>query len=346
VLLVGALLVAIALVVARSAPGDSAEARASRLARELRCPVCQGLSVADSFEPTSEAIRAEINERVADGQSDAEILQVMVDRYGEDILLRPPSGGIGALAWGVPVAVLVLGAGGVLFAVRRWSRNRASTDGATAGGPPARRVLTVGVLVVVAVVAAAAAAQAVGERRPGEAATGNSSARAQTSGDSEEELRAAVEARPDDYAPRIALARFLLNNDPAGALREFDAAAALDPARAEPVAYGGWIVALVADRADEPDDRALLLERAVDRLDAAIEIDPEYEDAYVFKGLVLYQFLDDPAGAVPMFQRFLALAPQDHPMRGTVLSALERALDDAERGTETSSTIPPTTQEP
>jgi cytochrome c-type biogenesis protein CcmH len=114
--------VGVAVLVTRSRPDDSPEARARRIERELRCPVCEGLSVADSFEATSRAIRADIARRLEAGESDAEIRQAYVDRYGEDILLRPAGDGIGIVAWGLPVAVLVLGAGGLVLALRRWSR--------------------------------------------------------------------------------------------------------------------------------------------------------------------------------------------------------------------------------
>jgi len=99
---------------------DAARARA--LAEEFRCPECQGLSAADSSAPTARAMRADIRDRVAAGQSDAEIRQAMVDRFGESILLKPEGGGLGLLVWGLPVAALVLGAGGLALALRRWRR--------------------------------------------------------------------------------------------------------------------------------------------------------------------------------------------------------------------------------
>lgn len=100
----------------------SAAARAHDLATELRCPECQGLSVADSNAPTSKAIRADIKRRIADGQSDEEIRQVYVDDYGEDILLSPQSSGIGLIVWVLPVLVLALGAAGIWFALARARR--------------------------------------------------------------------------------------------------------------------------------------------------------------------------------------------------------------------------------
>jgi cytochrome c-type biogenesis protein CcmH len=115
-----AVVVAIALAVVLWPNGDqSPAARARELATEVKCPECQGLSVAESQAPTSRAIRADIKRRIADGQSDAEIRQAYVDDYGEDILLSPQDSGISLIVWVLPVVVLVLGAAGIVFALRR-----------------------------------------------------------------------------------------------------------------------------------------------------------------------------------------------------------------------------------
>jgi len=106
--------------------GDaSPSARVRSLAEEFRCPECEGLSVADSSAPTSRAMRADIRERVADGESDAEIRQAMIDRFGESVLLKPEGDGIGLLVWGLPVMAVVVGAGGLGFALWRWRRQPA-----------------------------------------------------------------------------------------------------------------------------------------------------------------------------------------------------------------------------
>lgn len=104
----------------------SPAARARGLAAELRCPVCQGLSVADSPSPTARAIAQDIRRRVEAGETDAEIRQAYVDRYGEWILLEPAGSGFGALAWALPVAGLVLASGALALAFRRWRRETAS----------------------------------------------------------------------------------------------------------------------------------------------------------------------------------------------------------------------------
>jgi cytochrome c-type biogenesis protein CcmH len=120
--LAAVVVIAVAALVVRSGPSHSPSARASRLANELACPVCTGESVADSNAPESRGIRIDIARRIRAGQNDAEIRAAYVATYGEGILLTPSNGGLGVVAWGVPVLALVLGAGGIALAIRRGSR--------------------------------------------------------------------------------------------------------------------------------------------------------------------------------------------------------------------------------
>ena len=113
--------IAVVVLAANSGASNTPGARASRLDSQLACPVCVGESVADSNAPESRAIRADIVKRIHAGQHDAEIRDAYVAIYGEHILLTPSNGGIGVVAWGIPIVALVLGAFGIGFAVRRWS---------------------------------------------------------------------------------------------------------------------------------------------------------------------------------------------------------------------------------
>ena len=105
--------------------------RAHELATELRCPDCQALSVADSDSSSAQAIRADLARRTKAGESDAEIRGVYINRYGESILLKPPSSGLGLLVWVLPVVAVAVAAVGLAFAFARWRREpslRASED--------------------------------------------------------------------------------------------------------------------------------------------------------------------------------------------------------------------------
>ena len=125
--------VAVALVIGgagRSSGHRSAGARTEAIAADLRCPVCQGLSVADSHSPTAESIKEDIRRRVDAGESDAAIKAVYVGSYGEWILLKPETSGVGVLVWVLPVLALLLAVGGLALAFRRWRRepSRVATD--------------------------------------------------------------------------------------------------------------------------------------------------------------------------------------------------------------------------
>lgn len=104
------------------ATGGPLEAQVQSLAAELRCPVCQNLSVADSPSEMARQMRDLIRDRLRQGERPEVVKAYLVERYGEWILLLPPRRGFGLLAWVVPF----LGLGGGLVAavllLRRWVR--------------------------------------------------------------------------------------------------------------------------------------------------------------------------------------------------------------------------------
>jgi cytochrome c-type biogenesis protein CcmH len=94
------------------------------IATELRCVVCQNLSVADSPSEMASQMRAVIRERLAAGQPPAEVLEYFVDKYGEWILLSPRRRGFTALVWLVPPLAVLIGLGVVALLIARWTRRR------------------------------------------------------------------------------------------------------------------------------------------------------------------------------------------------------------------------------
>ena len=101
------------------------EAQVFDIARELRCPVCQAESVADSNSATSIEMRNVINERLQAGDSREEVIDYFRARYGDWILLSPPKRGLHLFVWVVPILAGVLLVAGLVYYLRRWTRNAA-----------------------------------------------------------------------------------------------------------------------------------------------------------------------------------------------------------------------------
>ncbi|HEU4371698.1 MAG TPA: cytochrome c-type biogenesis protein [Methylomirabilota bacterium] len=101
--------------------------QAYEIAAELRCVVCQNLSVADSPSEMASQMRAIVRERLAAGESPAQVRQYFVERYGQWILLSPPRRGFNLLVWLAPLVAVVVGLGVVALLVRRWTARRRPT---------------------------------------------------------------------------------------------------------------------------------------------------------------------------------------------------------------------------
>lgn len=109
------------------------ERRVERIAAELRCPVCQNLSVWDSPSNVAESFRMRIRQLARSGESDAQIRAYFVARYGDWILLSPPKRGIALVVWLAPLLILAAGAVAATATVAGW-RKRARTLAAVDGG--------------------------------------------------------------------------------------------------------------------------------------------------------------------------------------------------------------------
>ena len=95
------------------------EARARELSRELRCMVCQNQSIDESEAPLARDLRLLVRERLTKGDTDPQVLDFLVARYGEFVLLKPPLEGRTIILWVLPPVALLAGAIGLFFAVRR-----------------------------------------------------------------------------------------------------------------------------------------------------------------------------------------------------------------------------------
>jgi cytochrome c-type biogenesis protein CcmH len=95
------------------------ETRARNLSRELRCMVCQNQSIDDSEAPLAKDLRVLVRERLTSGDSDRQVLDYLVSRYGEFVLLKPPFEMHTLLLWAVSPAVLLIGIVTLLVMARR-----------------------------------------------------------------------------------------------------------------------------------------------------------------------------------------------------------------------------------
>jgi len=97
------------------------EARARTLSQQLRCMVCQNESIDDSDAPLAHDLRVLVRERLQAGDSDGQVLDFLVARYGEFVLLKPRLSLRTAFLWGLPPALLL---GGIALLVLAATRRR------------------------------------------------------------------------------------------------------------------------------------------------------------------------------------------------------------------------------
>lgn len=105
-------------------PDQKLEARARAISSQLRCLVCRNETIDDSNALLARDLRLLVRERLQAGDSDRQVLDFIVARYGEYVLLRPRFSGTKIILWLAPVFILILGAACVVFVTMR-KRNRA-----------------------------------------------------------------------------------------------------------------------------------------------------------------------------------------------------------------------------
>jgi cytochrome c-type biogenesis protein CcmH len=100
-------------------PDATLETRARALSKVLRCMVCQNQSIDDSDAPLARDLRVLVRERLQAGDSDHQVIDFLVSRYGEFVLLRPRFSPFTAVLWLGPAVILLIGAFGLFMAFRR-----------------------------------------------------------------------------------------------------------------------------------------------------------------------------------------------------------------------------------
>lgn len=303
-----ALVVGAALFAALAPHATGFGARAARLESELRCPVCQGVSIADSPAQSAQEMRALVRDQLAAGASDGQVLAFFVARYGRWILLTPAPSGLELGLWVAPGAILV---GGALLLValrtRRTSVPPPAADATemTLTPPPSRvggaprwvRVALTGLLVTAV---AAPLVLAVGPRLPGQQITGQPAAPEPSV--SIADLEAAAGARPSDVPTLAALGYAYLDaGRTADAIGAFERALKIDRQNV-PSLLGLGVILLEADR---PSAAGPLFDRV-------LTLAPDQPDALFYRALAR----DETDGRLTAaaradLERFLAVAPDD-----------------------------------
>lgn len=92
-----------------------------QVASRLRCPVCQGESIQDSPAELATQMKQLVREQLAGGQSEQQVLDYFVVRYGQWILLEPKAEGFNLIVYWLPVLFLAFGAVGIWMAVKKWT---------------------------------------------------------------------------------------------------------------------------------------------------------------------------------------------------------------------------------
>jgi len=118
-------ILAFPLAVAAQAPiGQAASDEARKIAHDLHCPICEGLSVADSPSQLAVQMRGVIKDKLEAGESREQIMQYFVERYGENILMSPPRSGFTTIVWVAPYVAVVAAFAFLFWKVRRGNAQR------------------------------------------------------------------------------------------------------------------------------------------------------------------------------------------------------------------------------
>jgi cytochrome c-type biogenesis protein CcmH/NrfF len=294
---------------------DPAEDRARALGERIRCPVCQGESIADSPSDSARDMMDLVRTRIEEGRTDQQIIEELVASFSGSVLLDPPPRGSTIWLWVLPVAAIGVGTAVVLSRFRPKSTTEASTPDPVPAMPFKRTAI--GSILVLGVAAIAVAA--VGQFRQ---ARVDDLVPIDPAAISNETLEAVIAANRDDpqiIGMRLALAnRYFEEGDYQRAFPHYEAIIEAEPT---PVQAGaaltrlGW---MVFDGNGEVD-------LAINLIDQALEAVPADPFALYLKGRVVWCGKDDPVGASDLFGQVLAATDLEAEVRASVEADLASA---------------------
>ena len=298
-LTVAAMIVMAALLVVLVATNPSPADRIQAIGERIKCPVCQGESIAASPTPKARDMMGLVADRVEQGHDDEAIVDELLSSYSGAVLLDPPRSGATLLLWLAPIAALAVGVGVIM-----WWRKHPSTP--VSPSPQRSRARRLSPLLILAGAFAAIVVVAgffLQDR------AGPASGVADLSGQdldqvSNETMEAVIAANADNPqvdGMRLALAeRYYEVGDFRSAFPHYFAVAgspdASDPQAVTALIRLGWMTW-------EGNSESAT---AIDLLDQALAIDPGSDTARYLKAQVLWCGLDDPEGAGGLLEEVLA----------------------------------------
>ena len=295
--------------------------RAQQVGAQIKCPVCQGESIADSPSQMARDMMALVEDRIGQGRSDSEIINELLRAYSGALLLNPPASGNTLALWLAPAMAAIVGVAVIAW----WRRHPGPKAGiATVVSPIGRsRLLTGGLILAgalaIIVVVAGGSLQTRGDTATGIADLGEDDL-ANVSNETLEAVIAANADHPQVSGMRLALAeRYYEDMDYRLAFPHYLAVA--ENAQATPAEATTALVRLgwMAFDGNREAETALRL------LDEALQIDPSSQVALYLKGTVLWCGPGDNAAAAVIFSQILTDPDLPDASRSRVESDLNAA---------------------
>ena len=276
--------------------------RVEAIGVQIKCPVCQGESIANSPAQMAQDMMALVAERVDAGATDSEIIDELLSSYSGAVLLDPPASGNTLILWLAPLVVLAIGIGVIIW----WKRHPGTESGAEPE-PPSRgrgRLITGGVVLIAALAGIIVVAGSSLQERSGATAGVadlDTQDLDQVSNETMEAVVAANIDHPEINGMRVALAeRYFEINDYRSAFPHYLAVAESESATAAETATAlvrlGW---MAYDGNGEVD-------AAVSLIDRALEIAPGSQIGLYFKGQILWCGAGDARAATELFNAVLS----------------------------------------
>jgi cytochrome c-type biogenesis protein CcmH len=320
----------------RGGSQPSLDARVMHIAGEVRCPVCDGETVAQSDAAPSLAIRSQIRQDLQAGQSQSQILASLVRSYGPGILEKPQPSGIGLLVWVLPVVAIAGMAVVVVLTISRWRARAASNvpededlepeTSPELDDPPAELPISPAAVPppgrsrrwwLIAAVGAAlvtggaswAVVEGTSTRLAGQTVSG-----------------AALGPQAEAATLQKAQQEETKGQD-VDAIKNYEKVLSADPNQPVALTGAGWLLA----QTQQPS----LLQQGLAMMAKAESADPSYSPAHVYRGITLLSE-DDYSDSIPELQWYLAHDPDPQ-----LVAQVQTALQDAEAALKAQT--PPTT---